>query len=101
MDWRSRLSASERVSSKPLPAPPVVSLKHSQSALPATVSVSPVPARPADSPARLEGGQGGARARRAGADLAAATGLLIVALGLAGFGSSFVELRRAAVPRPA
>jgi len=62
-----------------------------------TISVSPAPMRPADSPARLEGGQGGAPAGRAGADLAAATGLLIVALGLAGFGRSWQREPRVAI----
>jgi hypothetical protein len=61
------------------------------------VSVSPAPMRPADSPARLEGGQGGVPAGRVGADLAAATGLLIVALGLAGFGRSWQREPRVAI----
>jgi hypothetical protein len=62
-----------------------------------TVSVSPLPMRPADSPARFEGGQGGAPAGRAAADVAATTGLLIVALGLAGFGRSWQRERRVAI----
>ena len=58
---------------------------------------SPAPPPSAGSLARLERGQGGAPAGRAGADLAAATGLLIVVLGLAGFGRSWRRERRAAM----
>jgi hypothetical protein len=61
------------------------------------VAASPAPPRLAGTMARLERGQSGAPVGRAGADLAAATGLLVVALGLAGFGRAWRRERRVAV----
>jgi hypothetical protein len=61
------------------------------------VAASPAPPRPAGTMARLERGQGGALLGRVGADLAAATGLLIVGLGLAGFGRAWRRERRVAM----
>ncbi len=61
------------------------------------VVASPAPPRPADSRARLERGAGAASASRAGSDLAAAAGLLIVALGLAGFGRAWERAPRVAI----
>jgi hypothetical protein len=58
---------------------------------------TPAPPRPADSAARLERAPGAVLAGQVGADLAAATGLLIVALGLAGFGRAWERAPRVAI----
>jgi hypothetical protein len=60
-------------------------------------AVTPAPPSPADSVARLERAPGSVPAGQAGADLAAATGLLIVALGLAGFGRAWERTPRVAI----
>jgi hypothetical protein len=58
---------------------------------------SPAPPRPPDAAARLERGASGAPRNRSAADLAAATGLAIAALGLAGSARAWHRDRRVAL----